>query len=390
VSDDATQPAPSSQSRQDLIKKIEDLRGSKVLVYVTGDRTPIPSNIGDDAVRPIVEHLRRLGRVDQLDLFIYSRGGAIDVPWRLNNALRSAAKRWSALVPFRANSAATLLCLGADEIVLGHHGELGPIDPIMNFGAPGQTGPIQHAISVEDVMAFPKFVGERFELTDPTSRVAALNRLLDRMDAPTLGSAYRTHSHIRYLAEKMLASRNKKLGEDAVKTIVATLAEKVYAHGHAVGFGEAKAIGLDVKEAPNDLEAAMWALLNAYERDLKLLDPLDPLLVTENVDTYTEEVTAAVIESFGLTHEHSGTLKVTVKRQMPQNLQVQLNAPIQLPPGVDAASLPQTLQVMLQQMQQAIGAVAQAAVMDAVRAQAPMVGFELRLQDGRWREVSRS
>jgi ClpP class serine protease len=130
------------RTRQELIKKIQDLRGSKVLVYVTGDRPPAGANIGEDAVRPMLEHLRRIGQVDQLDVFIYSRGGAVDVPWRMNCAFRSTADRWNALVPFRANSAATLLCLAADEIVLGKHGELGPIDPIVSRGIPGQTGPV--------------------------------------------------------------------------------------------------------------------------------------------------------------------------------------------------------------------------------------------------------
>jgi ClpP class serine protease len=70
------------------------------------------------------DHVRALGHVDKLDVFIYSRGGAIDVPWRLATALRGTADEWNVLVPFRANSAATLLALGADEIVLGRQGEL--------------------------------------------------------------------------------------------------------------------------------------------------------------------------------------------------------------------------------------------------------------------------
>jgi len=37
------------------------------------------------------------------------------------------------LVPFRANSSATLLALGADTIILGQQGELGPIDPSMTL-----------------------------------------------------------------------------------------------------------------------------------------------------------------------------------------------------------------------------------------------------------------
>ena len=70
----------------------------------------------------IYEQLRRMGHVERLDVFLYSRGGAIDVPWRIATALRTAADEWNMLIPFRANSAATLLGLGADEIILGRQG----------------------------------------------------------------------------------------------------------------------------------------------------------------------------------------------------------------------------------------------------------------------------
>src|SRR6266511_4405787 len=146
----------SREDRKSLIEQIEQLRGSRVLTYVTGDRAPAAAQIGDDAVRPMYSHLREIGQVDKLDLLIYSRGGAIDVPWRIVTALRQTSDEWSILVPFRANSAATLIALGADSIVLGRQGELGPIDPIMTIQrmAPQPGGgevPVQEQMSVEDI-----------------------------------------------------------------------------------------------------------------------------------------------------------------------------------------------------------------------------------------------
>ena len=108
--------------RQELIQKLEEVRGSGMLCYVTGDRAPAGAQIGDDAVRPMYQLLRELGHVTKLDLFIYSRGGAIDVPWRMITALRTTSDEWCALIPFRANSAATLLAMGADRILLGRFG----------------------------------------------------------------------------------------------------------------------------------------------------------------------------------------------------------------------------------------------------------------------------
>lgn len=131
------------ERRNELLAAIAADRDSHVIAYVTGDRPPAQAAIGDDAVRPIYDHLRALGHVERLDIFIYSRGGAIDVPWRLATAFRQVSDEWSILIPFRANSSATLLALGADSIILGRQGELGPIDPSMTLsrvvGDPNQN-----------------------------------------------------------------------------------------------------------------------------------------------------------------------------------------------------------------------------------------------------------
>src|SRR5438105_7616315 len=153
--------------RRAILRRIGELRDSTVLAYVTSDRAPVPAQIGDDAVRPLYDHLRAFDRVGKLDVFIYSRGGAIDVPWRMVTAFRqTSTKQWSVLVPYRANSAATLIAIGADAIVLGRQGELGPIDPILMLQRTTQQpgGPptvSQENVNVEDVMAYLRFVKER-------------------------------------------------------------------------------------------------------------------------------------------------------------------------------------------------------------------------------------
>ena len=48
-----------------LIERIEKLRESRVLVYVTGDRPPAGTQLANDAVRPIYDHLRDMGHVAQ-------------------------------------------------------------------------------------------------------------------------------------------------------------------------------------------------------------------------------------------------------------------------------------------------------------------------------------
>ena len=381
-------------NRKSLIEQIELLRGSRVLCYVTGDRAPAAAQIGDDAVRPMYERLREIGGTDKLDFLLYSRGGAIDVPWRIVTALRTSAKEWSVLIPFRANSAATLLALGADHIVLGKFGELGPIDPIMNIqrlmpvpGGPGTA--TQDSVSVEDVMAYMKFVQERAGLSDQAALSVGLTKLTERLDAVALGSAHRTHSHIRDVARRMLLSRNEPHSEQTMATIIETLAERVYAHGHAIGLKAASEIGLPAVPANPALDDLMWKLLKEYEDDLKLLRPIDPAAALTGTDKYSEGGVIAVVETKAAAHEFTGNIEIAARRQMPQNLNVSFNLNLQMPPNLaNQQQLAGALQQLVQQAQQAILQQAQQAVQQALQAQAPLVGIEAGFRGGEWRVVA--
>jgi len=115
--------------RKEIIRQIQSMRSSKVIAYVTGDRQPITSVIAEDAVRPLYEHLLSIGKNEKIDLFLYSRGGDVSVPWRIVSMFREFCDKFSILVPYKAYSAATLISLGADKIIMGKKAELSPIDP---------------------------------------------------------------------------------------------------------------------------------------------------------------------------------------------------------------------------------------------------------------------
>jgi hypothetical protein len=182
----------------------------------------------------------------------------------------------------------------------------------------------------------------------------------------------------------MILSRREPPGEQSMASIIETLAEKVYAHGHAFGFREANDAGLPVSQADDNIDDLMWKLLREYEEDLKLLQPLDVFEALGISDPYTEKITIACIESGVGSHSFSGTLRVEGQRVMPPNLNVTMNFPVTLPAGVDPATLQQELQAQLVQLQQAMAAQAQQAVHDALRDQAPLTGAQIRLLGGKW------
>src|SRR5439155_25016739 len=96
----------------------------------------------------------------KLDVFLVSNGGDSVVPWRLVSLFREFAKSFNVLIPYRAYSAATLLALGADEIVMHPFGELGPIDPTVSndFNPKEASTNRVLGISVEDVKSYVNFI----------------------------------------------------------------------------------------------------------------------------------------------------------------------------------------------------------------------------------------
>src|SRR5262245_59771697 len=90
-----------------LIQKLEQLRGSKVICYLTSLREGVPAQMGDDAIRELFYQLLALPErpVEKLDLFLCSDGGDSVLPWRLVPVFRQFAKSFAVLVPYHAYSA---------------------------------------------------------------------------------------------------------------------------------------------------------------------------------------------------------------------------------------------------------------------------------------------
>jgi len=179
----------ATAERSELIGRIEEHRQSRVLAYVCSDRQGATAQIGEDAVRPMYDHVRRMGMVETIDLYLYSLGGAVAVPWRIVAMLREYCKRLSVLIPYRAYSAATLIALGCDSIVMGSKGELGPIDPAINRVSQETGTPLQEEIRVEEVMSYLDFLRDKAGLGDQSAIAENVRILGEKLSPWFLGIA---------------------------------------------------------------------------------------------------------------------------------------------------------------------------------------------------------
>jgi hypothetical protein len=377
----------SREDRIAVIEQIQNYRNSKLICYLTSDRPGVPpAQIGSDAIRPLYNHIRALGYagVEKIDIFLYSRGGAIEVPWPLITMFREYCKELGVLIPFRAHSATTLIALGADSIVMGKKGELGPIDPILSKQI-GEQSTSSEPIPVEDVMAYIAFLKERVGLGDQASLSSMSHILADKLSPWTLGSMYRIHTHIRSIARKLLASHRRPLEEQKINSIIETLAEKTYFHGHAIGRSEAKSLGMKILDAPEELDNMMWSLFEKYEQLLKLNQPFDArVAISPEQEEHEEEIVIGAIESTARTDLFMGNYKVKKVRQMPP--QLNLSFGFTLPPQINQEMLPpqlnELLQGFIQQMQRQIPSFIQT----ELNKQAPVIKIQGDLLDASWKD----
>lgn len=292
-------------ARISLIKEIEKDRGSRVLCYLTGDRRGFETRIAQDVFPLLYEHLSKIGKTKSIDLFLYSTGGITIAGWGLVNLIREFCDKFSVIIPFKAHSTATLIALGANEIVMCKPGQLSPVDPSItspfNPVAPGiqQPGGVSFLpVSVEDVIAYLSLARKEADLKDELSIAEVFKILSEKVHPLALGSVFRAREQIKLLTEKLLSFHMPKSQEKKVGKIISTLTKELYSHDYLIGRKEAKnTIKLKVIDVKHELENKIWQLYKAYENMLELNVPYNPDTFLGDEEQKVGCFNRAVIES---------------------------------------------------------------------------------------------
>lgn len=241
-----------------------------------------------DVIPLLARHLRAIGKnQERIDLVLYTTGGDIMAAFRLVPLIREYCKAFTVIVPFRCQSAGTLVALGADSIIMLPEGQLSPVDPSTNGpynpllpgaqvvpGGPPPTMPV----SVEEVIGYLNMARDEAGIKGESGLVSVFEKLTSDVRPVALGQIYRARTQIRMLSKKLLELHMP--GEEekgVVSSIIEMLTEKLYSHDYLITRREAKDIGLRVEQPPPDLEEAVFALYEAYETVLRLREPFNPL-----------------------------------------------------------------------------------------------------------------
>jgi hypothetical protein len=332
-------------ARKALIRKIEALRGRKLISICNFDRLSSPriggllTNLAPDHKEPLFRVLKETCKNGEgIDVFLYTRGGDTNTVWPLVCLLREFDEDFEVLVPFRAHSSGTMIALAAKKIIMTRIGELSPIDPTTGnqFNPTDPSSPTQKlGISVEDVNAYERYfhqaLGHASDATEITKEIKEkyskdligfLDALVKNVHPLALGNVHRVHLQIRQLATMLMCFHT---GKDKIPSIVDQLTSQYYSHLHMIGRQEAKnLLETKVECASVDLEQKLDLLLRRYEDDFALRKPFFASSFLGNSRSKDVTFVGALVESGKWGYKYQTRGQLSQLSEIPSNVQLQL------------------------------------------------------------------
>jgi ATP-dependent protease ClpP protease subunit len=230
---------------QSYLPKLNDNKKPvAVLGYISHDQL-----ISNDI--PVLGNvLRKLGEVHTLNLVLHSPGGDGTVVEKFVALCRTHCKRFRVVIPTEAKSAATLIALGADEIVMGPPSEIGPIDAQVPIQVSGVR---RYASAQSFIDARDNLVKQYNEAVTKNEDTGAILQMLASLDLPFIVECERLMDFGRdvgkTLLEKYMFSRlsdKSSKANDTVKQLSSVELHKV--HGRTIDAATAKRdLGLKVR-----------------------------------------------------------------------------------------------------------------------------------------------
>lgn len=290
--------------RRKLLARIEAERSSRAILYITGDRQGLETQIGQDIIDPFVDHLDAIGPVGRVSLVLYTSGGNTSTAWNLVNLLHMFCDNLEVIAPGKCMSAGTLISLGADRIVMTKQATLGPIDPTIQHPLgppiPGASPDARAGVSVEAVRGYLDAV--KVYGGDRQLEGQALLDLAEQVHPLVLGQIFRSQQQIRSLAQRLL--KRHISAPEVSNSIIEFLCSESGSHDYTINRREATDLGLPVEKCSQPLYDLLKLLRASYSSDMELHVPYDLNALGASPGTNRYCYTRALIESTGFDTAH--------------------------------------------------------------------------------------
>lgn len=252
-----------NQFRKQTIKEITEITKRDLIVYVADFKKSLPPQFGitnsitwedKTCFADLVSGFNKR----EIDIFIHSPGGSAEATEFLVSLLRENFDHIRFIVPNMAKSAATMMVLSGDEILMDDKSELGPIDPQIQIN--GNFVPAQTVIDgFEEAKEIIKNSGPEI--------LPAYMPLLNKYDLHILQIC----NNAKELSERLVTEWLKKYmfagdsdAQDKAKNIAKKLSEhkEFLSHGRPVKIKDMQDLSVKVKDLREEpkLRDKIWGL----------------------------------------------------------------------------------------------------------------------------------
>lgn len=256
---DQLRTAAPFKLRRETMLRIERVTKRPLVCYTTKTHNlpkGLPAYIADSDVSPFADLLEKISG-KEIDIFIISNGGSAEATERIVRLVRERFNSVRFIVAANAFSAATLMCLSGDEIIMTSPGTLGPIDPQID-GVPARA-----------ILRAFENIEERLVKEGPRA-LAVYMPLLAKYDLHVLELCRSAEDLSEELAVNWLSSYMLKCAKEdqRVGAIVKAFSsfDENKSHGRSIDRQKAKALGLNIVnvEEVEGLHDLVRSLANQY------------------------------------------------------------------------------------------------------------------------------
>src|SRR3984957_19003902 len=251
----ATKPPVLMERTQPVIERLSAALGEPVITYWNSTKGSICQN----DVIGLYALLRNAGKLDNLTLFLKSDGGSGQASLRMVNLLRQHAKHLTVLAPLECQSAATMLALGADRILMGPLAHLSAVDTSLTHDlSPIDRDNDRVSVSNDELLRVVRLWSEQAK-DSTTNPYAALFPYVHPL---VIGAVDRSSALSTRICEEILSYHMEDL--DRAREISNILNSGYPSHNYPITLREAKRIGLNVEPMDDSVNALLFELNEVY------------------------------------------------------------------------------------------------------------------------------
>lgn len=249
-------------------------------------------------------------KYEKVNLLIHSGGGDISVAYQMIQMLRMHSNFVVAFIPLYAKSAATLFCLGVDEVVVDELAQLGPLDAqVFEQGKGGHvsySSALNPFKTLEQLREFSlqtldiavKLIVARSGMT-PADALGHATRLVGEITGPLFSqlSPEKLGEYSRALSVgveygKRLLKRYSKIPDENQRPLLEKLVHGYPSHDYIIDYHEAQDLGLPVrpfKDSERDLVNKLLACISEARDEISLIEPEEALVPEVEKEPSEEE-----------------------------------------------------------------------------------------------------